>query len=50
MSVFISFTVAIGTEIRFIEVCAYVSKDEFDADLKLIYCSVSEHNFESLNF
>lgn len=40
----------IGTEKWFIDVCAYVSKERLGIIVQLIYCSVSEHDFESLNF
>lgn len=37
----------IGTETRFIEVYAFVSKERLDVIVKLINCSVSEHNLAS---
>lgn len=50
MSVFISFTVELVQRNGLLTCVHLCQREWFDVFVKLIYCSVSEHNFESLNF
>lgn len=50
MSVFISLTVGLVQRHGFLMCVHLCQRERLDVFVKLIYCSVSEHTFDSLNF